>query len=58
MVPSEVCSEGPVNVHAEDPHNVLLKLVPLVNVLSMVDVEFLHTSLIDTIEPAKLQFTY
>jgi hypothetical protein len=45
-------------VLAEDPHNDLLVPVPLVNVLLMVEVEFLHTSLIDTIEPAMLQFTY
>jgi hypothetical protein len=48
----------PVSVHTEDPHNILLILVPLVNVFLMVDVEFLHTLLTDTIEPAKLQFTY
>jgi hypothetical protein len=53
-----VCYEGLVSVHAEDPHSVLLILVPLVKVFLMVDVEFLHTSLIDVIEPAKLQFTY
>jgi hypothetical protein len=41
-------------VHEEDPHNVQLILVPLINVLLMVDVEFLHTLLIDTIEPPKL----
>jgi hypothetical protein len=58
LVPSKVCSVGPVSVHAEDPHNVLLVLVPLINVFLMVDVEFLHTSLTDTIEPTKLQFTY
>jgi hypothetical protein len=58
LVPSKVCSVGPVSVHAEDPHNVLLVLVPLVNVFLMVDVKFLHTSLTDMIEPAKLQFTY
>jgi hypothetical protein len=45
-------------MHAEDPHNVLLILVPLINVLPIVDAKFLHTLLIDTIEPAKLQFTY
>jgi hypothetical protein len=45
-------------VHVEDPHNVMLVLVPLINIFLMVDVEFLHTSLTDTIEPAKLQFTY
>jgi hypothetical protein len=45
-------------VHVEDPYNVLLVLVPLINIFLMVDVEFLHTSLTDTIEPAKLQFTY
>jgi hypothetical protein len=32
LVPSKVCSVGPVSVHAKDPHNVLLILVPLVNV--------------------------
>jgi hypothetical protein len=32
--------------------------VPLINVILMVDIEFLHTSLTGTIEPAKLQFTY
>jgi hypothetical protein len=41
-------------MHAEDPHNVLLILVPLINVLLMVHVEFLHASLIDMIEPTKL----
>jgi hypothetical protein len=45
-------------VHAEDPHSVLLIIVPIINVLPMVDVEFLHTLLIDMIEPVKLQFTY
>jgi hypothetical protein len=45
-------------VHVKDPHSVLLILVPLVKVYLMVDVEFLHISLIDMIEPAKLQFTY
>jgi hypothetical protein len=54
MIPSKVCPEGPISVHAEDPHNVLLILVPLINVLPMVHVELLHTSLIDTIELAKL----
>jgi hypothetical protein len=58
LVPSKVCSVGPVSVHAEDPHNILLILVALVSVFLMVDVEFLHTSLTDKIEPAKLQFTY
>jgi hypothetical protein len=58
LVPSKVCSEGLVSVHAEDPHRVLPILVPLIKVFLMVDVEFLHTSLIDEIEPAKLQFTY
>jgi hypothetical protein len=58
MVQSKVCPEGPVSVHAEDLHNILLILVPLINVLPMVHVEFLHTSLIDMIEPAKLLFTY
>jgi hypothetical protein len=58
MVPSKVCSKGPISVHEEDPHDVLLILVPLVNVLSMVMVEIFHTSLIDTIEPAKLPFRY
>jgi hypothetical protein len=58
LVPFNVCSVGPVSVHAEDPHNVLLILVPLVNVFLMVDIEFLHTSWTDMIEPAKLQFTY
>jgi hypothetical protein len=42
----------------EDSHNVLLILVPLVNVFLMVDVKFLHTSFTNTIEPTKLQFTY
>jgi hypothetical protein len=45
-------------VHAENPHNILLVLVPLVNVFLMVNVELLHTLLIDKIEPTKLQFTY
>jgi hypothetical protein len=58
MVPSNVCSEGPVNVHAEDPHSVSLILVPLGNVLPMVVVKILHTLSIDTIEPAKLHFRY
>jgi hypothetical protein len=58
LVPSKVCSKGPVSVHAEDPHSVLLIIVPIINVLPMVDVEFLHTLLIDMIEPVKLQFTY
>jgi hypothetical protein len=58
LVPSKVCYVCPINVHAEDPHNVLLILVPLVNVFLMVDVEFLHTSLTNTMKPAKLQFTY
>jgi hypothetical protein len=58
MVPSKVCSKGLVSVHVKDPHSVLLVLVPLVNVLSMVVVKILHTSLIDIIEPAKLHFTY
>jgi hypothetical protein len=54
MVPSKVCSEGHVGVHAEDPQNILLILVPIINVLPMVDIKFLHTSLIDMIEPVKL----
>jgi hypothetical protein len=58
LVPSKVCSEGPASVHAEDPHSVLLILVPLGKVFLIVDIEFLHTSLIVVIEPAKLQFTY
>jgi hypothetical protein len=58
LVPSKVCYVGPVSVHAEDPHNILLVLVPLINVFLMVDIEFLHTSLTDSIEPAKLQLTY
>jgi hypothetical protein len=45
-------------VHAEDHHNVMLVLVPLVNVFLMVDIEFLHTSLNDTIEPAKLHLNH
>jgi hypothetical protein len=49
-----VCSVGPVSVHVEDTHNILLILVPLINVFLMVDVKFLHTSLTGTIEPAKL----
>jgi hypothetical protein len=53
-----VCFVGHVCVHAKDTHNVLLVLVPLINVFLMVDIKFLHTLLIDTIEPAKLQFTY
>jgi hypothetical protein len=57
LVPSKVCSVGPVSVDAKDPHNVLFILVPLINVFLMVDVKILHTSLTDTIEPAKLQFT-
>jgi hypothetical protein len=40
-------------VHAKDPHNVLLVLVSLINIFLMVDVEFLHTLLTDTIESAK-----
>jgi hypothetical protein len=58
LVASKVCSEGPASVHVDDPHNILLILVPLVKVFLMIDVEFLHTSLIDAIEPTKLQFTY
>jgi hypothetical protein len=58
LVSSKVCFEGTVSVHVEDPHSVLLILIPLIKVFLMVDVEFLHTSLIDAIEPAKLQFTY
>jgi hypothetical protein len=58
LVPSKVCSVCLVNVHVEDPHNVLLVLVSLVNVFLMVDVKFLHTLLTNTIEPTKLQFTY
>jgi hypothetical protein len=58
LAPSKVCSVGLVSVHAKNPHIVLLVLVPLVNVFLMVDIEFLHTSLTDTIEPTKLQFTY
>jgi hypothetical protein len=58
LVPSKVCSEGPISVHVEDPRSVMLILVPLVKVFLMVDMEFLHPSLIDVIEPAKLQFTY
>jgi hypothetical protein len=54
MVPSKVCSEGPISVHAEDPHSVLLVVVPLVNVGLMVVCEILHTLLLDTIELAKL----
>jgi hypothetical protein len=57
LVPSKVRSICPVSVHAEDPHNALLILVPLVNVFLMVDIKFLHTSLTGTIEPAKIQFT-
>jgi hypothetical protein len=45
-------------VHAEDPHSVLPILVSLIKIFLMVDMEFLHTSLIDAVEPAKLQFTY
>jgi hypothetical protein len=45
-------------VHAEDPHNVLLVLVPLFNVGLMVVLKILHTSLLDMIEPAKLHFSY
>jgi hypothetical protein len=58
MVPSKVCSEGTVNVHAEDPHSVLLVFVPLFNVGLMVVLEILHTSLSHMIEPTKLQFSY
>jgi hypothetical protein len=54
LVPSKVCYVGLVSVHAEDPHIVLLVLVTLINVFLMVDIEFLHTSLTDMIEPAKL----
>jgi hypothetical protein len=54
LVPSKVCSEGPVSVHVEDHHNVILVLVLLINVFLMVDIEFLHTSLIDVIEPPNL----
>jgi hypothetical protein len=45
-------------VHAEDPHSILLVHVPLFNVGPMVVLEILHTSLLDTIKPAKLQFSY
>jgi hypothetical protein len=58
MVPSKVRSEGPVSVHAEDPHSVLLIPIPLFNVGPMVVLEILHNSLLDTIEPVKLQFSY
>jgi hypothetical protein len=54
LVPSKVPSKGFVSVHAKDPHNILLVLVPLINVFLMVDVEFLHTSLTNTTEPIKL----
>jgi hypothetical protein len=55
---ARVPSKGRVSVHAEDPHNVLLVLVPLFNVGLMVVLKILHTSLLDMIEPAKLHFSY
>jgi hypothetical protein len=58
MVPSQVHYEGTVTVHAKDPHSVLLVLVPLFNVCLMVVLKILHTSLLDTIELAKLHFSY
>jgi hypothetical protein len=43
-------------VHAEDPHNILLIPVPPFNVGPMVVLKILHTLLLHTIEPLKLQF--
>jgi hypothetical protein len=58
MVPSKVCLKGPISVRAEDPHNILLVHVVLFNVGLMVVLKILHTSFLDMIEPAKLQFSY
>jgi hypothetical protein len=58
LVPCKVLSKGSISVHAEDPHSVLLVPLPVFNVGPMVVLEILHTSLLDTIEPAKVQFSY